>query len=452
MARWLLVPVVFVGFFAAFVLGASCDVRVNPGTVDASLDYGENVGRVTVYGDGAGTSFSENTYVELNCNADAASPGANQDIVKARLGAYSQTLLSYTGYCSYKSSDKDVKYKITATIFPDKTNCNVGSDSYATVLVKASAKTFSDTTCKNGDEVYDPEYKGCVKCGEYGQNKCSDGTCKEGLKPDARGKCTENESNQVISEAACGDLGQKPCKFVAYNTPCANGKKCIYGCMAPYARDDGLGNFNVRVRPESCIPCYEGSEYDNGICVTKANSYKTNKGDTTVEGGDEKELRFALDWKWSLIGVPYGEISSEDHSCISKLYSYNRDKRAYEKVSNLKDKSLVGKGLWAKRPTSGAGGCTIKFTGKYLASQTIELKKGWNLVSVQVQSGIDVTKSSCKITSGPYMYSGFVLNGKPQGYMKRDWLSAGTGYWIKVAEDCKLSTEDDEDVPPAPPQ
>ncbi|MBI2673584.1 hypothetical protein HYX19_04945, partial [Candidatus Woesearchaeota archaeon] len=190
--RFLFAILVLIPLSAIFTSGASCDITVSPTIVDPN-DYSQNPGRVTVFGDGAGNSFSESTNVQINCNVDGTLPGANQNIVTARIPAFSQSLLAYSGYCSFKTSSTDVDYKIGVTILPDNTVCTKGPNTYATVTVKASSKAVVDTTCKNADEVYDPDYKKCVGCGDYGQNKCSDGKCKNGWKPDARGKCTEKD-------------------------------------------------------------------------------------------------------------------------------------------------------------------------------------------------------------------------------------------------------------------
>ncbi len=449
LTRLIIICLIIIFSFVILVNAASCDVSVNPSVIDADSDYSQNPGRITVFGDGAGNSFSETTNVQINCNIDNTEPGAKQNIVNARIPAFSQSLLSYTGYCSYKASNKDIGYKISATILPDKTSCNKGDNTYATVTVKASAKDTPDTACKNTDEMYDPDYKKCVGCGDHGQNKCGDGKCKNELVADARGKCTEKE--KPIPPGECGNKGQKPCKFTVYNAPCTNGEKCVYGCIAPYVYDNGLGDFNKRLRPEACVVCTNNKEYEDGYCVTKRKEQGTEHTGELI--GEKKESRFGLDWKWSLIGVPYGDILSEDHSCLSKVYYYDKENEKYQKVTDLTDKRLMGKGLWAKRATTGTGGCTIKYTGRFLQSQIINLKKGWNLVSLQTEKSIDTTKSTgCKITAGPYMYSGFMLNGKAQGYVKRDSMNYGNGYWIKVSEDCKLASEEEEEGPPAPPE
>lgn len=382
---------------AFFASGASCDIAVSPEIADPN-DLSQNPGRVTVFGEGGG-SFSDSNSVQINCNVDGAQPGASQDLVKARIPAFSQSLLSYTGYCSYKTSSTDVAYKIGVTILPDNIACAKGANSYAAVTVKASSKAVVDTTCKSADEIYDTDYKKCVGCGDYGQNKCSDGKCRNGWKADARGKCTEKDRLEPIIKPPTQSVDKPPAQIPVQ------------------AIDEG------QAKPE--------------IDTSQA----------------PRELRFGLDWKWSLISVPYGEISSEDHACLSKIYYYDKDAGKYRKVTDLKDKSLIGKGLWAKKTTGNkAGDCTIKYTGRFLSSQTISLKKGWNLVGIQTERSLDTTKTSCKITGGPFMYSGFLLDGKPQGYIKRDSLNYGTGYWVKVADDCKLSNEEEEEAPPAPPE
>ena len=73
---------------------------------------------------------------------------------------------------------------------------------------------------------------------------------------------------------------------------------------------------------------------------------------------------------------------------------------------------------------------------------------------MQTERGIDTTKATnCKIAKGPFMYSGFIMpDGKAQGYVKREFLSQGSGYWINVENDCMLISEEEEEAPPAPPE
>ncbi len=529
MLRKIIAFLILIPLFAVFASAANCDVSVTPAVIDIDNDLSVNAGRVTVFGKGTASSFNGNTKVEVNCNVAGALPGANQDIVIARIAAYTQTTLSYTdAYCTYKSSSKDIDYKVSTKILLhdvvcsggycfSNIVCNKGSNNYATVTVKASSKSADTTpmpitpvpttrsapsepcgglnqkpctTCPAGTEfktciagcmvpnfrsgskespicwpcptaAFDKEGN-CVSCGHEEQKSCG-GNCLAGLTVNSEGKCVKNSE-------PCGGLNQKPC------TTCPAGtefKTCIAGCMVPNFRSGSKESPICWPCPtaafdkeDNCVSCgHEEQKSCGGNCLAgltvnsegkcvkqTRNVENVDNGDVDVIG-DEKELRFGLDWKWSLIGVPYGAISSEDHSCISKIYFYNKEANKYQKIVNLKDKNLIGKGLWAMRSTTGVGGCTIKYAGKFLASQTIELKKGWNLISVQTEKGIDTLKStSCKITGGPYMYSGFIEKGKPQGYMKRDKLNFGSGYWIKVADNCKLTNEEDEEAPPAPPE
>lgn len=417
---------------AIFASGASCDITPSPAMVDIDNDYGQNPGRVTVFGSGDG-KFNENTKVEINCNVDGSLPGANENIVAAKVTP-SASQLSYTGYCTYKASSKDIDYKVGITIQLDdvvcsggfcysRISCTKGSDSFAKVTVKASTKGAVAPTPTPVPVVPIP-----VQCGGLNQNIC---------------------------------------------TSCSAVSNCYSGCNAPYI-NNGKGG---------CIECGTNMVYDGGNCAScgweglrPCSGNTCNGGLTMVKGlcqksepqptptkptGDEKELRFGIDWKWTLISVPYGDISSEYHSCLSKIYYYDKDAGKYQKVTDLKDKNLIGKGLWAKKTTGNkVGDCTIKYTGRFLSSQTINLKKGWNLIGIQTERSFDTTKTSCKITGGPFMYSGFLVDskgawsatGKPQGYMKRDYLNYGSGYWIKVADDCKLSNEEEEEEPPAAPE
>ncbi|MBI2549055.1 hypothetical protein HYW21_06930 [Candidatus Woesearchaeota archaeon] len=434
--------ILIISFFAVRVSAVGCDVSVTPTVVEVvdGTDPTVNTAKVTVSGQGSASGFSEATRVEVNCNIYGTKPGAEEDVVRATISTYTPTELSYTdAICVYKSSERDVDYKVSATIKLDDIVCTGGfcfstiscsnkeTDSYAVVTVKASTQES-----KQQDEIV------------------------------------------PMSNEQCGSLNQAPC------TACPSGSICSSGCLEPYVKKNGLclacdpgyvysgGAGRVAL----CLKCGgellfacgapapNGKTCDPGLtvdssgrCFKQTNTDQTNTGQTTVEQtSSEREMRFGLDWKWSLIGVPYGEISSEDHACLSKIYYYDKTQRKYQKVTDLKDKNLIGKGLWAMRPAKGVGGCTIKYTGKFLASQTIELKKGWNLISVQTERGIDTSKAtSCTITGGPYMYSGFIENGKAQGYVKRDNLNFGSGYWVKVADDCRLISEEEEEAPPAAP-
>jgi len=438
--RLFLVILMLMPLSAIFASGASCDITASPSTVSIDSDYSQNPGRATIFGSADG-KFNENTKVEINCNVDGTLPGANENIAAAKITP-SASQLSYTGYCTYKASGKDIDYKAGVTILLDdavctggfcysRIACNKDAASFAKVAVKASAKAAvaqapecglenqkpctacpTGKTCKNGCIApYVANGSACVACasgtvyaggtcslcGNEGQFACSGGTCNSGLAVATDGVCVQNNAAPA-KQPECGPTNA-----------CPTGKVC-----------------------------------ENGACIISA---------PKVDGWG-KELRYALDWKWSLIGVPYGGISSEDHSCISKIYWYDPKINAYMTVTDLKDKSLIGKGLWAKRasPKGTGGDCTVKYTGSFLPSQTVELKKGWNLVSVQTEKGIDAAKSGCNILKGPFTYSGFIENGKAQGYYKRDYLNSGSGYWIKVADTCKLISEEEADQPPAAPE
>ncbi|MBI4052724.1 MAG: hypothetical protein HY394_01675 [Candidatus Diapherotrites archaeon] len=389
----------FVALFAAFASAASCDVSATPAIVDIDNDYGANAGRVTVFGEGLAGGFNGNTKVEVNCNAGNALPGANEDAVTARIAAYTSTTLSYSGaYCTYKASGKDVDYKVSAKIFLDDVVCSGGY-------------CFTDITCKNGANDY--------------------------------AAVTVKASSKAGTAPAPAPSPAPAPTPPAQDTSCKNGTVwdrtgyILCGCEGLYA---------CGAAPPNGKTCNGGLVVDStGRCFKQAQAAT----------GTERELRFALDWTWSLVGVPYAEISSENHSCVSKFYYYDKENGKYRKVTDLKDKSLIGKGLWAKRasPKSASGDCTIKYTGKFLSEQAIALKKGWNLISIQTEKSFDTAKNtSCSILKGPLTYSGFIENGKPQGYYKRDQLNAGTGYWIKVADDCILGSEDGEEAPPAAPE
>lgn len=437
--RLFLIALALLSLPAIFASAASCDIAVSPATVSIDSDYSQNPGRVTVFGSADG-KFNENTKVEINCNVDGTLPGANLNIFPAKVTP-SASQLSYTGYCTYKASSKDIDYKVGVTVSLDDAVCSEGycynkivckkdADSFTKVAVKASTKAAAAPSAECGSENQKP----CATC-PTGKT-CSYGCIAPYVKNGSA--CVACVSGTVYIDGTCSVCGKE-------GTYACNGGTCNSG-LAVNADGICVRNHTPPTKQPECSPtnaCPAGKVCENGTCI--------NSTPKIVVG---KELRYALDWTWSLIGVPYGGISSEDHSCVSKIYWYDPKINAYMAVTDLKDKNLIGKGLWAKRasPRSVSGDCIVKYAGKYLASQTIELKRGWNLVSIQTEKSLDTTKSSCNILKGPFTYSGFIENGKAQGYYKRDYLNAGSGYWIKVAADCKLSSEENDDQPPAAPE
>ncbi len=499
---------------AIFASGASCDIAVSPSVVDFINDYSLNPGRVTVFGEGTG-SFSDSTRVQINCNVDGTPPGANQNAVTARIPAYTQSVLAYTGYCTYKPSSTDVDYKVGVTILPDNTVCTAGLNTAATVKVKASiaAETPAPSqpaitlpcgglnqapcaTCPAGSDcnargclapyvgyiksgvcvacpagsTYDG-FGSCINCGAEGRPQCSvplpnGKKCEKDLVVDAQGKCAKP------TQEPCGYEGQQPCSNGCYKPYAINNGKCM-ACEEGYAYSGGDGRVGLCLRCGgnglyACgAPAPNGRICEQGLILNSdgrcgkppASSPPQTDTGSQIEGaselGPERSIRYGLDWKWSLISVPYGEITKADHACLAKIFYYDKEAGKYMKVTDLKDKKLIGKGMWARKKTGNkVGDCTITYTGRPLVTQSISLKKGWNLIGIQIEGGIDTTKSSCKITGGPFMYSGWIAspNAKPQGYVKREYISQGTGYWIKVADSCTLSNEEEEEAPPPPPE
>lgn len=393
---------IFLIVISAFsVFGFSCDVSKSPTTLYPAYDFyfeGKSA-RVTVFGEANGENFNYDTKVIVDCNINNNQPRPLEKYVTARIIAFTQSTLAYSSYCYYPQSASDVEYKIGAVLMPNNFQC-INTDE--SPIFSKGNNLIKPTPVINPNPVITPPPMQTVTCGSAYQNPCN-GKCNEPYVINSDGKCSACLKDEKYSEGICKTVINKDEEKDKIKTPTKS--------------FDDQNKFEIDTSQAS------------------------------------KELRFGIDWKWSLIGVPYGEISSVDNSCLSKIYSYDKTSGKYQKVTDLKDKNLIGKGLWAKRSTTGVGGCTLKYTGSFLSSQIINLKKGWNLIGVQTERSLDISKiTSCKIISGPYMYSGFILNGKPQGYFKRENLNYGTGYWVKVEEDCKIFAGEEEETPPALPE
>ncbi len=119
---------------------ATCDITKSPSTIYASDFTFSNDGlvRVTVYGYGEG-KFSDETSVKIDCNSDNAKPESKEKTISARITP-SPSSLSYTSSCYYKQPETETKYRVSATINPDKSTCKPLSTGDDIILIPGSGK------------------------------------------------------------------------------------------------------------------------------------------------------------------------------------------------------------------------------------------------------------------------------------------------------------------------
>ncbi len=126
---------VFVLLLTSLSFATSCSLNTNIAEVSGSSI--SSTGDVRVTGDGTSSSFSEDTYVEVNCNANNTQPAALEQIVRGR-STFSSTTLAYSATCTYPFSSADKVYKVTAQLFPDNVTCKKGAVEFAEIIAKGN--------------------------------------------------------------------------------------------------------------------------------------------------------------------------------------------------------------------------------------------------------------------------------------------------------------------------
>jgi hypothetical protein len=86
----------------------------------------------------------------------------------------------------------------------------------------------------------------------------------------------------------------------------------------------------------------------------------------------------------------------------------------------------------------------ITLFGRVHKSTAIQLFKGWNLVSYASFIDRTVEDALSDIWSNVKQAEGYDGSNAPY-YLKTlaasDWMEAGSGYWIRVSEDCVWTVE-----------
>ncbi|MFH0971291.1 MAG: thioredoxin domain-containing protein [Candidatus Micrarchaeota archaeon] len=140
-----------------------------------------------------------------------------------------------------------------------------------------------------------------------------------------------------------------------------------------------------------------------------------------------------------LTGIP-PYIKVIENSCgTNTLYYY--DNGQYVKYEFGSYIYPMSRGYWIKVSDE----CKITIQGNVMMElDGMELSKGWNQIGAPYGNAkFDDVKGNCQATSGPYKF-----NANAYNWEKADVLQRGEGYFVKVAGNCKLGSQE----PPNPPE
>jgi len=182
---------------------------------------------------------------------------------------------------------------------------------------------------------------------------------------------------------------------------------------------------------------------------TNGTSGEVTKNDTQV-GKFVKEMKYSIDAPRQLISIPleqsdtdistvlqtiqgsydhaqwYDPLDTEDHWKTNTTFK----PKDFDDLFNVHHKMA----LWITMTSSD----NLTIAGKVPEQTSIQLYEGWNFVSYA--SFINRTVENA-LSGIPYeKVEGFEENNPPY-YLKTliasDWMKAGNGYWIRIAEDCE---------------
>lgn len=395
------------------VSSSQCTVSSGVQTfLDTDFNQEGNTARTLVSGDAVGT-FTENTYIMIDCNVNNVLPAPLEKNVKARL-TYSSTTLAYRGYCHYPKPEVETRYDIGATLYPNNQAC-ISASEKGHVNVQGFGKPPENVTKQ--------------ECGVVGAWECIEGAkCKSPAVSDGYGKCSSCPPKTKYRDGKC--ISTEEQKEVA-----------------------------TKPNPYEKPICPADMKWNNGECTSIIQEGTKAYGETNLKENDsipnlpedEDIFELKLEKGWNLIGLPFTKSIFVSTTCDSsgnyKSYTYNSEEKKYKKVpvsELLKGlKKFEGQGIWFKSYSE----CVIKFRGDYSDSQSIQLFSGWNLISVQNNEFKDTNKfgEECKL-SAIWNY-----DASAKKYLKSKSFEAGKGYWVKSKENCIL-TANGEDTPPSAPQ
>lgn len=149
--------------------------------------------------------------------------------------------------------------------------------------------------------------------------------------------------------------------------------------------------------------------------ITTGSPAQTAANDSTV-------IQIPVQAGWNLLSLPVSPVDCHKDTLFpASVSDALRFRNGYQAVDSIGN----GYGFWLKFPSAG----TIAVTGQGRFIDTLELRKGWNLVGVH-----STPVAIGKITTSPpglVAYSQFFRYVPGAGYTYADTLRPGQGYWVK---------------------
>jgi hypothetical protein len=146
----------------------------------------------------------------------------------------------------------------------------------------------------------------------------------------------------------------------------------------------------------------------------------------TIEFSLSETASISLVEGWNLVSLPVTPDDSKRSSIFPDADVVYRFDQTYI-VVNEDDDMEPGIGYWVKMPAAQ----TYQITGQAYDSHTGSIAAGWHLMGAT--NADDVTPSTTPADQITVMY------GFDSAYYVTSTLSAGNGYWVKVADACDLS-------------
>jgi len=159
--------------------------------------------------------------------------------------------------------------------------------------------------------------------------------------------------------------------------------------------------------------------------LVRARDIHKNAGETseTALAVFPKELNFEVQSRWNLVGIPL-DASNEE---ISNLESKIKDGTIYKYDGKYISAEQLepGEGYWVKFTEGGS----YSVTGLPTTKQTLDIKKGWNLIS-----GVGEPLSFSEIQDPNDILIKGTLAGFNGAYTDADKLNPASGYWVRASE------------------
>jgi len=235
-----------------------------------------------------------------------------------------------------------------------------------------------------------------------------------------------------------------------------NGCECTADteCFSNLCKDDYDGTGSFCCNADQCA--HNGVCYNDGDCseiyvcngtigewVNHCNNNVQDCDETGVDiGGSCQTFGLELKPGWNLISIPNKTAERLASSTCPfpesriRFYYFNSSVKKWE--VKLVNELEGGKGYWIFNPSKSS--CVLRIGATSPGSEISDippLHKGFNLIG-----GVDETSIPISSLSGCTIENNYLLEWNPilRKWVKSTELRNRTGYWIKVANDCKLST------------